>query len=127
MPRLVIIAIVLALLAPAMAQEVEAKPKFTPDVVKVRTWLKNHRMTPRQFRCLDRLWMNESSWRVKAKNRYSGAYGIPQALPGKKMRSAGKDWRWNAKTQVRWGLRYIGSRYGTACKALAYQNARGWY
>lgn len=82
--------------------------------------------------CLDELWERESSWRTRkdphrAVNRSSGAYGIPQALPASKMASAGPDWRFNAQTQVRWGLDYIDKRYGSACKALEHHNKKGWY
>ncbi|RFU43421.1 hypothetical protein DZF91_01260 [Actinomadura logoneensis] len=80
----------------------------------------------RQYKCLVKLWNRESHWNHKAGNA-SGAYGIPQALPGRKMRSAGKDWRTNPKTQIKWGLRYIKGRYGTPCRALGHSNARGWY
>ena len=79
-----------------------------------------------QFGCLDRLWQKESGWRVTASNP-SGAYGIPQALPGSKMASAGADWRTNPATQIRWGLGYIGSRYGGPCAAEAHARSTGWY
>ncbi len=80
-----------------------------------------------QFACLLELWGRESGWRVDAQNRYSGAYGIPQALPGSKMASAGADWQTSAATQITWGLGYIGARYGTPCGALSFQVSRGWY
>ena len=60
-----------------------------------------------QFSCLDSLWTSESGWRVNADNPSSSAYGIPQALPGSKMASAGADWATNPVTQIRWGLGYI--------------------
>ncbi|MEV5576210.1 transglycosylase SLT domain-containing protein [Spirillospora sp. NPDC052269] len=80
----------------------------------------------RQYKCLVKLWNRESHWNHKA-GRTSGAYGIPQALPGSKMRSAGKDWRTNPETQIKWGLRYIKGRYGTPCRALGHSSSRGWY
>lgn len=80
-----------------------------------------------QFRYLNRLWDRESSWNVHAANPYSGAYGIPQAVPGSKMASAGSRWRTSARTQIRWGLRYIRSRYGTPRRAWAHSCATGWY
>lgn len=80
-----------------------------------------------QFACLDTLIARESGWNVYATNPYSGAYGIPQALPGSKMASAGPDWRTNGVTQIKWGLRYIASTYGTPCAALAHSNRTGWY
>jgi hypothetical protein len=80
-----------------------------------------------QFRSLNRLWEHESSWRIHAYNPYSGAYGIPQAVPGSKMGSAGPDWRNSARTQIRWGLRYIRSRYGKPRHAWAHEAVYGWY
>lgn len=71
-----------------------------------------------QFGCLDSLWGQESGWSATATNRVSGAYGIPQALPGSKMASIAPDWRTNPLTQVRWGLRYIEEAYGSPCRAL---------
>jgi hypothetical protein len=79
-----------------------------------------------QYSCLVTLWDHESGWRVNASNP-SGAYGIPQALPGSKMASAGSDWRTNPATQIRWGLGYISDRYGTPCGALDAFNSKGWY
>ncbi|GLI29117.1 hypothetical protein ARHIZOSPH14_33590 [Agromyces rhizosphaerae] len=80
-----------------------------------------------QFQCLDSLWTRESEWNYRAVNTSSGATGIPQALPGSKMASAGSDWQTNATTQIRWGLGYIKSVYGTPCAAWASSEARGWY
>jgi hypothetical protein len=80
-----------------------------------------------QFSCLDSLWNEESGWNVYATNPSSGAYGIPQALPGSKMASAGPDWQTDAATQIRWGLTYIQSLYGSPCGAWAHEEADGWY
>ena len=80
-----------------------------------------------QFACLDALWSRESGWRVNASNGSSGAYGIPQALPGSKMASVGADWETNPTTQITWGLNYITGRYGTPCDAWAHFQARHWY
>jgi hypothetical protein len=80
-----------------------------------------------QFDCLDPLWQHESGWDVTAENPSSGAYGIPQALPGSMMSSAGPDWETNAATQIRWGLTYIQGRYGLPCGAWAHEEAYGWY
>jgi len=79
-----------------------------------------------QFSCLVSLWNKESGWRTDAYNA-SGAYGIPQALPGSKMASAGPDWQHNAATQISWGLSYIAGVYGTPCNAWAHSQATGWY
>ena len=80
-----------------------------------------------QFGCLVALWNRESGWNYQAYNRSSGAYGIPQALPGSKMGSAGADWQSNAATQVMWGLGYIQGRYGTPCGAWGHSQSTGWY
>lgn len=80
-----------------------------------------------QFSCLVALWKKESGWRVNAENKSSGAYGIPQALPGSKMASAGADWATNPATQIDWGLGYITGRYGTPCGAWGHSQSVGWY
>ena len=80
-----------------------------------------------QFGCLDALFERESGWNHAAKNTSSGAYGIPQALPGSKMASAGADWQTNPLTQVRWGVSYINARYGSPCGAWAHSESHGWY
>jgi hypothetical protein len=79
-----------------------------------------------QFSCLDSLWSRESGWNVHAANP-SGAYGIPQALPGSKMSTAGGDWQDNPSTQIAWGLSYVKSRYGTPCGAWSAFQSQGWY
>jgi hypothetical protein len=80
-----------------------------------------------QFSCLDALYVGESDWRVDADNPTSSAYGIPQALPGEKMASAGADWATNPETQIRWGLGYIRDVYGSPCSANAFKAANNWY
>jgi hypothetical protein len=79
-----------------------------------------------QYSCLYDLWMRESGWRYDAYNP-SGAYGIPQSLPGDKMASAGSDWQTNPATQIKWGLGYISQIYGTPCGAWDHEVADGWY
>lgn len=85
------------------------------------------RVGPVQFVCLDNLWTRESHWNYKAENKSSSAYGIPQALPGSKMASAGKDWRTNPITQVKWGIHYVNGRYGSGCGAWNFWQGHGWY
>jgi hypothetical protein len=80
-----------------------------------------------QFSCLVALWNRESGWNVYASNPTSGAYGIPQALPGSKMASAGADWATNPATQISWGLGYINGRYGSPCGAWEHSEVEGWY
>lgn len=80
-----------------------------------------------QFGCLDSLWQRESGWNPYASNPASGAYGIPQAVPGSKMASAGSDWATDAATQIRWGLEYIRATYGSPCAAWGHETAYGSY
>jgi hypothetical protein len=80
-----------------------------------------------QFSCLEPLWAHESGWSVSAYNPGSGAFGIPQALPGSRMASAGPDWQTDAATQIKWGLEYIKGTYGSPCGAWAHEEATGWY
>ena len=82
-----------------------------------------------QWPCLERLWIGESGWNYKAENASSGAYGIPQSLPGSKMGTVAGDWRTNPVTQIKWGLDYIKRSYGTPCNALDQWNSRSphWY
>ena len=82
---------------------------------------------PKQHACLVTLWSSESGWRWNARNRRTGAYGIPQALPADKMASVSKDWRTNPRTQILWGLKYIDQRYNSPCKALDTKRRIGWY
>jgi hypothetical protein len=83
--------------------------------------------TSTQWPCLYDLWQRESGWNVYAENAASGAYGIPQSLPGDKMATAGADWQTDAATQIRWGLGYIKSVYGTPCGAWANEENYGYY
>lgn len=80
-----------------------------------------------QFSCLVSLWNKESGWNYQAYNASSGATGIPQALPGGKMASAGADWQTNATTQITWGLQYISAAYGSPCSAWGHSQATNWY
>lgn len=80
-----------------------------------------------QFACYDKIIMRESRWIVTADNPSSTAYGIPQALPGKKMALFGSDWRTSAATQITWGLWYVKDRYGTPCSAWSFKKSHGWY
>ncbi|GAA3447954.1 lytic transglycosylase domain-containing protein [Planomonospora venezuelensis] len=115
------------------APEAEPRPRPRTRTAKGRNKAIAFRLVSRrawsddQFRCLDRLWTRESNWNHRAHNRYTGAYGIPQALPGSKMSGSGGDWRSNPATQIHWGLRYITSRYGTACGAWGHFQSRHWY
>ncbi len=80
-----------------------------------------------QFQCFSNIVDHESSWNYKATNPSSGAYGLMQALPGSKMVSAGADWQTNPATQIKWGLNYMDSRYGSPCGAWNFWQANNWY
>ena len=81
----------------------------------------------KEYKCLNQLWTKESNWNYKARNKNSGAHGIPQALPATKMNVVSTDWRTNPVTQIRWGLRYISIRYETPCKALSKHKRSNYY
>jgi hypothetical protein len=80
-----------------------------------------------QWTCLYDLWQQESGWNVYADNTASGAYGIPQSLPGDKMAMFGSDWETNPTTQIKWGLYYIKTTYGTPCAAWQNEVDYGYY
>ncbi|MFE1882914.1 transglycosylase SLT domain-containing protein [Streptomyces diastatochromogenes] len=80
-----------------------------------------------QFQCFSNIVDHESSWNYHAVNASSGAYGLFQALPGSKMSSAGADWQTNPATQIKWGLNYMNSRYGSPCEAWSFWQANHWY
>jgi hypothetical protein len=105
---------------PAIVTSPDAAHQIARQLLLARGWGQD------QMDCLGPLWGKESAWRVTAGNP-SGAYGIPQALPGSKMAKYGSDWRTNAATQIKWGLDYIAGRYGTPCKAWSSWQAHGWY
>ncbi|MFE2091992.1 aggregation-promoting factor C-terminal-like domain-containing protein [Streptomyces sp. NPDC002596] len=80
-----------------------------------------------QYQCFSNIVNHESSWNYRATNASSGAYGLVQALPGSKMASAGADWQTNPATQIKWGLNYMDSRYGSPCGAWSFWQANSWY
>lgn len=103
-------------------------PAPTPTVDDARSFALAQ-LGPAQFSCLDALWQHESDWDPSAENPSSGAYGIAQALPATKMASVGMDWKSNPITQVKWGLAYIASRYGSPCNAWSFwlRHYPHWY
>ncbi|MCD9872689.1 transglycosylase SLT domain-containing protein [Streptomyces guryensis] len=88
-----------------------------------------HKMIPSaaQYNAFSKIVERESGWNITATNSSSGAYGLVQALPGSKMASAGSDWKTNPRTQIKWGLDYMNSRYGSPTGAWAFWQANGWY
>jgi hypothetical protein len=110
---------------PSSAPPVSTAPSGSPQQI-AESMLASYGWSSSQFSCLDQLWERESGWNPTAANA-SGAYGIPQALPGSKMASAGSDWETNPATQIKWGLGYIKSLYGSPCGAWSHSEATGWY
>jgi hypothetical protein len=110
---------------PALARTEKLTPANPRDIA--RALLPEFGFSASQFPCLDQLYNGESGWRVDADNPTSSAYGIPQALPGSKMASAGADWATNPETQIRWGLGYIRDSYGSPCGANDFKLGHGWY
>lgn len=86
-----------------------------------------HRLAGGEYYALASIIVRESGWNVHATNPSSGAYGIPQALPGSKMASAGQNWQNNGYTQLRWMVSYCRSTYGSISSAWAFWQAHGWY
>ncbi len=113
--------------APAPAADSSAGT--TPEGAKAiaRSMMAGYGWGDSEFSCLESLWERESNWNYQAQNPSSGAYGIPQSLPGDKMASVSSDWATNPTTQITWGLGYISGRYGTPCAAWAHSESVGWY
>ncbi|MET7284776.1 transglycosylase SLT domain-containing protein [Streptomyces sp. NPDC005573] len=88
-----------------------------------------HKMIPdaAQYNAFNKIVSHESGWNPSATNSSSGAYGLVQALPGSKMSSVGSDWKTNPATQIKWGLNYMNSRYGSPVQAWNFWQANGWY
>ena len=105
-----------------LARQAEGAKTVAKEIIAAKyTW------SPKQFTCLDQLWTKESNWNYKARNRVSGAHGIPQALPATKMEVVGTDWRTNPVTQITWGLKYFEERYNTPCAAWSKFKRSNWY
>jgi hypothetical protein len=116
----------LTALRPATTAEATAYRVLSPRRI-ARRMLRSFGWARTQFSYLNWLWDEESSWNVYAQNPFSGAYGIPQAVPGGKMAAAGPAWRTSAATQILWGLRYIQEVYGSPAGAWDHEVAYGWY
>jgi len=110
----------------AVQQQAASAPSGSPQQIAEQL-LGQFGWSSGQFSCLQPLWAHESGWNPYAQNPSSGAYGIPQALPGSRMANAGADWQSNPATQIRWGLSYIQGSYGSPCGAWAHEQAAGWY
>ena len=114
--------------APKAVTPAKTRPAPNAAVVgEAQAYARTQVANEEEWNCLYNLWARESGWRVEAYNASSGATGIPQALPGSKMSSAGADWETNPITQITWGLGYVNGRYGSPCGAWAHSENVGWY
>ena len=115
-------------LVSAVSRQVElARTPLGAKKVAKSILMDEYGFAEKEYKCLNQLWTKESNWNYKARNKNSGAHGIPQALPATKMNVVSTDWRTNPVTQIRWGLRYISIRYETPCKALAKHKRSNYY
>ena len=115
-------------LVSAVSRQVElARTPLGAKKVAKSILLDEYGFSEKEYKCLNQLWTKESNWNYKARNKNSGAHGIPQALPASKMNVVSTDWRTNPVTQIRWGLRYISIRYETPCKALSKHKRSNYY
>lgn len=89
-------------------------------------WMKQAGIPASWYDSINYIVSHESGWRVNATNPSSGAYGLPQSLPGSKMAAAGRDWRTNPITQLKWMKSYV-SRYGGGPGAAAFWRSHHWY
>jgi hypothetical protein len=117
----------LALVSSVSRQVELARTPLGAKKVAKSILLDEYGFSEKEYKCLNSLWTKESNWNYKARNKSSGAHGIPQALPASKMNVVSTDWRTNPVTQIRWGLRYISIRYETPCKALAKHKRSNYY
>ena len=117
----------LALVSSVSRQVELARTPLGAKKVAKSILLDEYGFSEKEYKCLNSLWTKESNWNYKARNKNSGAHGIPQALPASKMNVVSTDWRTNPVTQIRWGLRYISIRYETPCKALAKHKRSNYY
>ena len=114
----------------ARQEAAAAATNVSNDVASLQSYAHNlvlsYGWSEADFTALVSLWNRESGWNVHAGNS-SGAYGIPQALPGSKMAAFGSDWANNGQTQIKWGLSYIKSTYGSPSAAWSAFCTKGWY
>ena len=104
------------------------QPGVTDPREMARQILKNkYSLGDEHYTCFNNIIMRESNWDIDATNPSSGAYGIPQALPGSKMSTVGADWRTNPATQITWAVEYMKKRYGSPCSAWSFKRSNGWY
>lgn len=95
-----------------------ARVSISPEREQCANWAREAGVSEADLEVAIDLIYRESGCRVDATNASSGAYGIPQALPGNKMATVGDDWQTNPVTQIRWMIGYVNGRYGGWSQAL---------
>jgi hypothetical protein len=112
---------------PTPAPTPKPTPKPTPrdTVWNARIYVKSV-LGARGYNCINAIWTAESKWNPRA-GTLTSAYGIPQAFPASKMAAFGSNWRYSPLVQVKWGLWYVRTRYGSACAAYNFWKAYAWY
>ena len=126
---LLIVTTVLVLIIGVFTLDAKAKAKYSKSTCKAYAHelvINKYKWSENDYKALVKLWNRESGWNTLAKSK-NGCYGIPQAKPGKKMKSEGKDYKTNCKTQIRWGLKYIKRRYKTPTRAWKHFQKKRWY
>lgn len=118
----ILVILLLATNVQAKAYSKKVCKQYAHDLV-----IKKYHWSIRDYNDLVKLWNKESHWNAKARNRYSGACGIPQAYPCSKMKKYGKDYKTNCKVQIKWGLNYIKKRYKTPTSAWKHFKKKHWY
>ncbi len=113
------------IVVPAPAPRVAIAPA-SPTVAQAQAWALAT-LGSTQYACLANIVKHEDGTWDPTRMAPNGAYGIPQALPGTKMATAGSDWRTNRITQLRWMIGYVDGRYGSACGAWSFWQAHYWY
>lgn len=95
-----------------------AKISIPPEREQCANWAREAGVAEQDLEAALDLIYRESGCRIDATNASSGAYGIPQALPGNKMATVADDWQTNPVTQIRWMIGYVNGRYGGWQQAL---------
>ena len=111
----------------AETQEVKVGMKIDLPTGSHEDWMAAVGISPSDYGYVNYIITRESHWNPLARNRSSGATGVCQALPGKKMASAGADWETNPITQLRWCNSYAVGRYGSWRKAYEFWTVHKWW
>ena len=114
-------------------EEQERKKKKTTNVSKdtmkqyAYKLVKEQGWSDNDYNNFVKIVQKESGWKVTAKNKKSGAYGLCQSLPASKMAKYGSDYKTNYKTQLKWCINYVKQRYGNPTNALNFWNKHKWF